>query len=214
MVMCKAHFEQWLWDQCVSEVKHYHGDNGIFSAEEYHRDCDCDEKGQSQSFSGVGAQHQNARAERAIQTIMYWHGHLWSTHRHILVFRLSEFNENQCKSKNKILFRNNFSLKSNITPKSCKLCLPRMRSYIGGVSSEYSTISGVIRTLLLVEQSTKDNLMSPTLLVWKVLGKNSLAWFCIKQLNNRLLNLILPLLVFSMNCSYAIKNGGQNGILH
>jgi len=34
-------------------------------------------------------------------------------------------------------------LKSNITPKSCKLCLPRMRSYIGGVSSEYSTISGV-----------------------------------------------------------------------
>ncbi len=68
-VMGKAHFEQWLWDQCVSEVKHYHGDNGIFSAEEYHRDCD--EKGQSQSFSGVGAQHQNARAEQAIQTIMY-----------------------------------------------------------------------------------------------------------------------------------------------
>jgi hypothetical protein len=29
------------------------------------------EKGQSQSFSGVGAQHQNARAEHAIQTIMF-----------------------------------------------------------------------------------------------------------------------------------------------
>jgi hypothetical protein len=68
-VMGKAHFEQWLWNQCVSEVKHYHGDSGIFSAEEYHHDCD--EKGQSQSFSGVGTQHQNARAERAIQTIMY-----------------------------------------------------------------------------------------------------------------------------------------------
>jgi hypothetical protein len=68
MVMGKVHFEQWLWDQCVFEVKHYHGDNGIFSAEEYRRDCD--EKGQSQSFSGVGAQHQNARAERAIQIIM------------------------------------------------------------------------------------------------------------------------------------------------
>jgi hypothetical protein len=67
--MGKAHFKQWLWDQCVSKVKHYHGDNGIFSAEEYR--CDCDKKGQSQSFSGVGAQHQNARAERAIQTIMY-----------------------------------------------------------------------------------------------------------------------------------------------
>jgi transposase InsO family protein len=65
--MGKACFEQWLWDQCVSKVIHYHGDNGIFSAEEYH--CDCEEKGQSQSFSGVGAQHQNARAERAIQTI-------------------------------------------------------------------------------------------------------------------------------------------------
>ena len=67
-VMGKARFKQWLWDQCVSEVKYYHGDNGIFSAEEYRRDCE--EKGQSQSFSGVGAQHQNARAERAIQTIM------------------------------------------------------------------------------------------------------------------------------------------------
>ena len=40
MVMGKARFEQWLWDQCVSEVKHYHGDNGIFSAEEYRCDCD------------------------------------------------------------------------------------------------------------------------------------------------------------------------------
>ena len=68
-VMGKACFEQWLWDNCVSEVKHYHGDNGIFSAEEFRRDCT--EKGQTQSFSGVGAQHQNARAERAIQTIMY-----------------------------------------------------------------------------------------------------------------------------------------------
>ncbi len=32
---------------------------------------DCDEKGQTQFFSVVGAQHQNARAERAIQTIMW-----------------------------------------------------------------------------------------------------------------------------------------------
>jgi hypothetical protein len=72
MVMGKARFEQWLWDQCVSKVKHYHGDNCIFSAKEYRHNCD--KKGQSQSFSGVGAQHQNARAERAIQTIMCtWH---------------------------------------------------------------------------------------------------------------------------------------------
>jgi hypothetical protein len=32
---------------------------------------DCKEKRQSQSFSGIGAQHQNARAECEIQTIMY-----------------------------------------------------------------------------------------------------------------------------------------------
>jgi hypothetical protein len=68
-VMGKSRFKQWLFDQCVCEVKHYHGDNGIFSAKEFRQDCD--EKRQSQSFSGVGAQHQNARAERAIQTIMY-----------------------------------------------------------------------------------------------------------------------------------------------
>ncbi len=68
-VMGKTCFEQWLFDQCVCEVKHYHGDNGIFSAEEFRHDCE--EKRQSQSFSGVGAQHQNAHAERAIQTIMY-----------------------------------------------------------------------------------------------------------------------------------------------
>jgi hypothetical protein len=68
-VMGKSCFGQWLWDMAYTEVKHYHGNNGIFSAEEY---ClECKEKGQSQSFSGVGAQHQNARAERAIQTIMF-----------------------------------------------------------------------------------------------------------------------------------------------
>jgi hypothetical protein len=68
-VMEKACFEQWLYDQCVCEVKHYHGDNGIFSAEEFWHDCK--EKRQSQSFSGISAQHQNAHAEHAIQTIMY-----------------------------------------------------------------------------------------------------------------------------------------------
>jgi transposase InsO family protein len=62
--MGKARFEQWLWDMCYAKVKHYHGDNGIFSAEEYRSECR--DKNQSQSFSGVGAQHRNARAERAI----------------------------------------------------------------------------------------------------------------------------------------------------
>jgi hypothetical protein len=67
--MGKSCFEQWLWDMAYMEVKHYLGNNGFFSAEEY---ClECKEKGQRQSFSGVGAHHQNARAKHAIQTIMF-----------------------------------------------------------------------------------------------------------------------------------------------
>jgi hypothetical protein len=54
-VMGKACFEQWLWDMAYAKVKHYPGNNGFFSAEEYRQECM--DKGQSQSFSGVGAQH-------------------------------------------------------------------------------------------------------------------------------------------------------------
>jgi hypothetical protein len=68
-VMGKACFEQWLWDMAYAKVKHYHGNNGVFFAEEYRQECT--DKGQSQSFFGVGAQHQNAWAGHAIQTIMY-----------------------------------------------------------------------------------------------------------------------------------------------
>jgi hypothetical protein len=57
-VMGKACFEQWLWDMACTEVKHYHSDNGIFSSEEY--PAECLGKDQSQFFSWVGAQHQNA----------------------------------------------------------------------------------------------------------------------------------------------------------
>ncbi len=52
-----------------AEVSHYHGYNGIFAVEQYCRVCE--KTGQSQSFSSVGAQHQNAWTEQAIQTIMY-----------------------------------------------------------------------------------------------------------------------------------------------
>ncbi len=68
-VNAKMRFEDWLWETSRAHVKHYHSDNGIFTAEAF---CDsCKEGRQMQSFSGVGAQHQNAEAERAIQTIMY-----------------------------------------------------------------------------------------------------------------------------------------------
>ena len=65
----KSQFEQCLWEQAVAEFSHYHSDNGIFVKDAYRKDCEC--KVQTQSFSGVGVQHQNSRAERAIQTIMY-----------------------------------------------------------------------------------------------------------------------------------------------
>jgi len=51
-------------------AKHYHNDNGIFIYEAFRNDCA--DKKQTLSFSGVGAEHQNARAERTIQTISYW----------------------------------------------------------------------------------------------------------------------------------------------
>eukprot|EP00804_Cyclotella_cryptica_P007127 CCRYP_020034-RB/>CCRYP_020034-RB protein AED:0.46 eAED:-0.11 QI:0/0/0/1/0/0/2/0/484 len=68
-VNAKIGFEEWLWEQSRLSVKHYHSDNGVFAAELF-KDA-CKEEHQSQSFSGVGAKHQNAEAERAIQTVMY-----------------------------------------------------------------------------------------------------------------------------------------------
>ena len=68
-ILSKTEFEEWLWELACVEINHYRSDNGVFQAEEFK--ADCHDKNQKQSFSGVGAQHQNARAERAIQTIMY-----------------------------------------------------------------------------------------------------------------------------------------------
>jgi hypothetical protein len=65
----KLRFEEWLYEHACAEVKHFHGDNGIFTAAEFHEDCLT--KHQRQTFLGVGAKHQNGRTERAIQTIMY-----------------------------------------------------------------------------------------------------------------------------------------------
>jgi len=67
--MGKERFEPWLYDIACVEVKHFHGNNGIFSSEEYRHECS--KKKQLQSLLGVGVQHQNSKAERAIQTIMY-----------------------------------------------------------------------------------------------------------------------------------------------
>ena len=50
-------------------MEHYHSDNGVFTSKSFTDSCK--DKGRSQSFSGVGAQHQNAEAERCIQTVLY-----------------------------------------------------------------------------------------------------------------------------------------------
>ena len=48
------------------EVKHYHADNGIFTAKLWREDCI--EEGQGLTFTGVNAHHQNGRAERKIRS--------------------------------------------------------------------------------------------------------------------------------------------------
>ena len=50
-------------------MRHYHSGIFIFTSDMFHEDCDL--KGQYQSFSGIVAQHQNDRAEKSIQTMMY-----------------------------------------------------------------------------------------------------------------------------------------------
>ena len=72
-VTAKREFEEWLWEEARVSVKHYHSDNGVFKAEMFTDSCK--EDGQTQSFSGVGAQHQNAEAERSIQTVVYMARH-------------------------------------------------------------------------------------------------------------------------------------------
>jgi hypothetical protein len=75
LVMCKAQFKQWLYNPCVCKVKHYHGDNGIFSAEEFWHSCE--EKRQSQSSPVLAPQNQNARAEQS-----YSDHHVYGTNFH------------------------------------------------------------------------------------------------------------------------------------
>ncbi|KAL7529135.1 hypothetical protein ACHAXR_002811, partial [Thalassiosira sp. AJA248-18] len=69
-VLGKAKFEQWIWNLAGVCAKHYHSDNEVYDAEAFRQDCIG--KDQSQTFSGVGAKHLNAIAERNIQTICYW----------------------------------------------------------------------------------------------------------------------------------------------
>ena len=46
--MAKEVFEEWLKEKAWVEIKHYHSDNGVFTAEEFREDCK--EKNQTQYF--------------------------------------------------------------------------------------------------------------------------------------------------------------------
>ncbi len=62
-----------------------------------------------------------------------------------------------------------FSLKSSTVLRSCKVCLPIIRSYNSGMSPQRCSImSGHRHTLLLSEYSTNESSTSPTFLVLKV----------------------------------------------
>ena len=68
-ILAKEEFENIMLDHGAT-VRKYHGDNGIFVSKAWREHCD--DRGQAYDFSGVGAHHQNANAERAIQTVSYW----------------------------------------------------------------------------------------------------------------------------------------------
>ena len=72
-VLSKIRFEEWLWEQAAVEIRHLHGDNGIFTADMFREDCQ--KKSQAQSFSGVGAKHQNAQAGCASKQLCIWIQH-------------------------------------------------------------------------------------------------------------------------------------------
>ncbi len=79
-IRSKLSFEQMAHTSGV-EIKSYHADNGIFAARDYTRELQ--NRGQNYDFSGVGAHHQNGRAERAIQTVV-WKARSMMIHQHIM----------------------------------------------------------------------------------------------------------------------------------
>ena len=51
-------------------MKHYHANNVPFGYDEFTDDLDC--RGQTITYSGVGAHHQNGVAECVIQMVTHW----------------------------------------------------------------------------------------------------------------------------------------------
>ncbi len=67
-MIAKVLFEQWSWDLAFAEIRQFYSDHGIINAELFVEDCK--NKFQTQSFSEVGAYHQNTLPEQSIQMAM------------------------------------------------------------------------------------------------------------------------------------------------
>ena len=66
-IRSKRNFERLLYNHGVI-VKSYRADNGVFSSADF--EAEILRGSQTITFSGVGAQHQNGVAERAIRTVI------------------------------------------------------------------------------------------------------------------------------------------------
>ena len=69
-LMAKHKFERWARANNVPEIKSYRADHTPFNSATWQHDIAL--KKQTIDFSGVGAHHQNAVAERGIQTVTKW----------------------------------------------------------------------------------------------------------------------------------------------
>eukprot|EP00978_Attheya_sp_CCMP212_P040680 scaffold224920_cov33-Attheya_sp.AAC.1 len=65
----KEQFKKHASEYC-NKIQKYHADNKVFVSEDYKTHCK--NRNQTLDYSGGGAHHQNAVAERAIQTVIYW----------------------------------------------------------------------------------------------------------------------------------------------
>eukprot|EP00980_Cylindrotheca_fusiformis_P004423 scaffold945_cov82-Cylindrotheca_fusiformis.AAC.8 len=69
-LQAKWKFENWCKSNNVPKIKSYRADHVPFNSEAWRNDLAL--KDQDIDFSGVGAHHQNAVAERSIQTVTKW----------------------------------------------------------------------------------------------------------------------------------------------
>ena len=64
-VMIKSRFKQCTWEKSVMEVYHYHGENGIFTVDEYCKDCDDKKKTQNfqEALTSIIMRKQNVQSK-------------------------------------------------------------------------------------------------------------------------------------------------------